>query len=72
VAPASGGGAIGQLDRRGAGLHGLAIANHSKDRRETAPKRGKFVLLAHSCVDDATRAEKPLNRTRAETLEYHQ
>jgi hypothetical protein len=63
---------VGPLVSWGAGLHGLAIANHSKDRRETAPKRGKFVLIAHSSMDDATRAEKPLNRTRAETLEYHQ
>jgi hypothetical protein len=53
-------------------LHGLAIPNHSIERCETAPRRGKFVLIAHSSMDDATRAEKPLNRTRPETLEHHQ
>ena len=50
---------MGQLDRRGAGLHGLAISNHSMDRRETAPKRGKFVLLAHGTMDDPPTPKNP-------------
>jgi hypothetical protein len=39
---------------------------------ETALKSGKFVVIAHGSVDDATHAKEILNRTKPETLEHHQ
>jgi hypothetical protein len=33
---------------------------------------GKFVLIAHGSMDDTTHAKEILNRTKPETLEYHQ
>ncbi len=64
--------AVGGLSAIGAGLFSLGISKDSILRYETALKTGKFVLIAHGSVDEATHAKEILHRTKPETLEHHQ
>jgi hypothetical protein len=53
-------------------LYSLGIPKDSILRYETALKTGKFVLIAHGSMADATHAKEILNRTQPEILEHHQ
>ena len=63
---------VGGLSAIGAGLYGLGIPKDSILNYETAIKTGKFILIVHGTMDDATHAKKILNRTKPEKLEHHQ
>ena len=63
---------MGGLSAIGAGLYSLGIPKDSILRYETALKTGKFVLIVHGSIAEATRAKEILNRTEPETLEHHQ
>lgn len=63
---------VGGLSAIGAGLYSLNIPKDSILNYETAIKAGKFVLIAHGSLADATRAQEILNHTQPETLEHHQ
>jgi hypothetical protein len=62
----------GGLSAIGAGLYGLGIPNDSILRYDTALKTDKFVLIANGSEDDAARAKEILDRTKPETLDFHQ
>jgi hypothetical protein len=72
VGALEGGVVVGGLSALGAGLYSLGIHKDSIMKYETALKSGKFVVIAHGSVDDATHAKEILNRTKPETLEHHQ
>ena len=72
VGALEGGVVAGGLSALGAGLYSLGIHKDSIMKCETALKSGKFVVIAHGSVDDATHAKEILNRTKPETLEHHQ
>jgi len=72
VGALEGGVVVGGLSALGAGLYNLGIHKDSIMKCETALKSGKFVVIAHGSVDDATHAKEILNRTKPETLEHHQ
>ena len=59
---------VGGLNTIGAGLY----PKDSILKYEMAFKTGKFVLIAHSFMDDTTHAKEILNRTKPETLEHRQ
>ena len=63
---------VGGLSAIGAGLYSLNIPKDSILNYETAIKAGKFVLIAHGSLADATHAQEILNHTQPETLEHHQ
>jgi hypothetical protein len=63
---------VGGLSAIGAGLYSLGIPKDSILLYETALKTGKFVLIANASVDEITRAKEILNRTKPETMDYHQ
>jgi hypothetical protein len=63
---------VGGLSAMGAGLYSLGIPKDSILAYETAIKTGKYVLIAHGSLDDTTRAQEILHRTKPETLEHHQ
>jgi len=72
VGALEGGVVVGGLSALGAGLYNLGIHKDSIMKCETALKSGKFVVIAHGSVDDATHAKEILNRTKPESLEHHQ
>jgi mannose/fructose/N-acetylgalactosamine-specific phosphotransferase system component IIC len=72
VGALEGGVVVGGLSVLGAGLYSLGIHKDSIMKCETALKSGKFVVIAHGSVGDATHAKEILNRTKPETLEHHQ
>ena len=63
---------VGGLSAIGAGLYSVGIPKDSIVRYETALKAGKFVLIAHSAMNDITRAKEILDHTQPEILERHQ
>ena len=63
---------VGGLSALGAGLFSLGIPKDSILQYETALKTGKFVLLVHGTVGEATRAREIINRTNPEDLAEHQ
>ena len=64
--------AVGGLSAIGAGLFSLGISKDSILRYETALKTGKFVLITHGSVDEATQAKEILHHTKPEALDHHQ
>ena len=62
---------VGGLSALGAGLCSLGIPKDSIVRYETELKAGKFVLLMHGYLADATHARDLLSHTEVESLEHH-
>ena len=56
----------------GADFYSLGIPKDSILRYKTAVKIGKFVLIAHSSMDDTTHTKTILNSTMPDILEHHQ
>ncbi len=63
---------VGGLGTLGAGLYSLGVARDSIPRYETALKSGKFVMIAHGYMEEATRARDIISRVNPEMLEEHQ
>ena len=59
---------VGGVSALGAGLFSLGIPKDSIVRYETAIKSGRFVLIAHGTVEDATSAQEIIRRTEPEML----
>jgi hypothetical protein len=62
---------FGGLSAIGAGLMSLGIPKDSVLQYETAMKAGKFVVIAHSTVEEAVRARNILEQTTAESIDDH-
>jgi hypothetical protein len=63
---------VGGLDTVGTGLCSLGVPRDSVPRYETALQTGKFVVIAHSTMEQATRARDIISRIKPEILEEHQ
>ena len=63
---------VGGLSAIGASLASIGVPKDSIVRYETALKIGKFVLIAHGTLEEATRAKEILSHGKPDSLEHHQ
>jgi hypothetical protein len=63
---------VGGVSAIGAGLFSLGIPKDSVLQYETALKTGKFIVVAHGTVKEATHAREILKCTNPEALAEHQ
>jgi hypothetical protein len=63
---------VGSLSALGAGLYSISSPRNNVPHYEAALKFGKFVVVAHSSPEEATRARDIISRVNPERLEEHQ
>jgi len=63
---------VGALCALGEGLCSISIPRNNVPRHETALTSGKFEVIAHSNIEEPTRAQDIFGRANPEMLEEHQ